>query len=667
MKKDFTSKNNEVIRISPLRDSDNKKPLTENTSQNPNTPYPRNRRGGQGKPKHNPRNGLVFFLLFLIICVLWVLIANMDDVFILGLADFIPFSYPSYPWCVPNFVCAPVVSYSNPVVSYSNPEAHKKSIFKDNKGKSGVYQWVNKKNHKVYVGSSVNLYKRFQVYWNPNALDKSNMAIYKGLKKYGYSGFSLEILEYCDPKDVIKREQYYINLLKPKYNLLQVAGSSFGFKHSESWLAKLRNRKLSEEHRAKLRGVTRSEETKANIKAGILKRSEEAKANIKAKMSEANGTTVEVTNLETKDTIKYTSLREVAKALNSHHNTIGRYLKNQKVFKDKYQISLERANVVIGPHNTRTARPSIAPLSPGGSPAKSKFYHTSCCQSPNKISPYLAGLIEADGSIAVHDKKTKAKRYCPKIIVVFSLADKPLAERLAFITQAGKVYYKANAGYVLWQIQKKEDVIKIIKLINGYMRTPKIEALHRAITWFNQFDNCSIDCLGLDNSPICSNGWLAGFSDGDSNFSITLTDRKKKGKVPSKRVQTFFRIELRQNYHRGEAGADVSYFSILSKIAEYLNVNLYTRTRGVKDKVFYAFMVIAHSSKSHEIVKSYFDIFPLYSSKYLDYRDWCRTQDLTKEQKGLILEHIEEIRAIKAQFKNKRKVFNFTHLDSLTL
>lgn len=61
-------------------------------------------------------------------------------------------------------------------------------------------------------------------------------------------------------------------------------------------------------------------------------------------------------------------------------------------------------------------------------------------------------------------------------------------------------------GYVLWQIQKKEDVIKIINLINGYMRTPKIEALHRAITWFNQFNNCSIDCLGLDKSPICSNG-----------------------------------------------------------------------------------------------------------------------------------------------------------------
>jgi hypothetical protein len=65
--------------------------------------------------------------------------------------------------------------------------------------------------------------------------------------------------------------------------------------------------------------------------------------------------------------------------------------------------------------------------------------------------------------------------------VVFSLADEPLAKKLASVTKAGTVYYKKNAGYVLWQIQKTEDVIKIINIINGYMRTPKIEALHRAI------------------------------------------------------------------------------------------------------------------------------------------------------------------------------------------
>jgi hypothetical protein len=81
------------------------------------------------------------------------------------------------------------------------------------------------------------------------------------------------------------------------------------------------------------------------------------------------------------------------------------------------------------------------------------------------------------------------------------------------------------------------------------MRTPKIEALHRAINWYNEFDKTNLECLGLDQSDIR----LAGFTDGDGNFSITLTDRKKRGEVTAKRVQAFFRLEIRQNYHRSVA------------------------------------------------------------------------------------------------------------------
>lgn len=287
----------------------------------------------------------------------------------------------------------------------------------------------------------------------------------------------------------------------------------------------------------------------------------------------------------------------------------------------------------------------------------------------SKFGPYLAGLIEADGSIAVHDKNSSSKRYIPKILVVFSLADKPLAERLAYITQAGTVYDKKNAGCVIWHIQTKEDGIKIINLINGNMRTPKIEALHRAINWFNEFNNCNIDCLGLDLSPIDSNSWLAGFTDGDGNFSINLTDRKKGGTVTSKRVQTFFRLEIRQTYHRNVSVEQVgsSYFAILSKVSAYLGVNLYSRTREQNDKVFYAFMVVAHNAASHAKVQSYFDRFPLYSSKHLAYKDWSRVVELTKLRAGKALtpEEISEVGRIKAQFNSKRKSFDFSHLESL--
>jgi group I intron endonuclease len=49
----------------------------------------------------------------------------------------------------------------------------------------------------------------------------------------GYSNFKLEILEYCDKSNVIVREQAYIDLLSPEYNLNKTAGSRFGSKHSE--------------------------------------------------------------------------------------------------------------------------------------------------------------------------------------------------------------------------------------------------------------------------------------------------------------------------------------------------------------------------------------------------------------------------------------------------
>src|SRR5438477_10959207 len=63
--------------------------------------------------------------------------------------------------------------------------------------------------------------------------------IFKALLKYGHSKFTLEILEYCDSKDLIKREQYYIDLLKPQYNILKIAGSRLGSILSKETRAKL--------------------------------------------------------------------------------------------------------------------------------------------------------------------------------------------------------------------------------------------------------------------------------------------------------------------------------------------------------------------------------------------------------------------------------------------
>ena len=66
------------------------------------------------------------------------------------------------------------------------------------------------------------------------------MPINRALTKYGYSNFSLEILEYCTPFEAITKEQYYLNLLNPEYNILKIAGSTLGFKQSEETKVKIK-------------------------------------------------------------------------------------------------------------------------------------------------------------------------------------------------------------------------------------------------------------------------------------------------------------------------------------------------------------------------------------------------------------------------------------------
>lgn len=51
-------------------------------------------------------------------------------------------------------------------VVYSNSDLNKKQIIEENKKKSGVYRWTNLKTGFSYVGSSVNLSKRFMNYFN---------------------------------------------------------------------------------------------------------------------------------------------------------------------------------------------------------------------------------------------------------------------------------------------------------------------------------------------------------------------------------------------------------------------------------------------------------------------------------------------------------------------
>jgi hypothetical protein len=297
------------------------------------------------------------------------------------------------------------------------------------------------------------------------------------------------------------------------------------------------------------------------------------------------------------------------------------------------------------------------------------------------LGAYLAGLIEGDGTFAVHDLNSTAKKYTPHIIIVFKKADLPLAEFLQRLTNCGKINPKPGRGYVLWQIQDIVGVFTIITLINGYMRTPKIEALGRAIDWINKYIQnnqnsnqvtvqniiskiSSIELKPLDESPISSNSWLSGFTDSDGNFSINITKRSNNNSI---RVQLYYRIEIRQTYHR--LNSDMikqSYFSIISKIGDYLGVNVYSRTRTLKEKEFYSFTVMAVSKTSLIKTTEYFNQFPLLSSKYLDYVKWSSILEL-QNSNSLTASYLDAAVLAREDFNNTRTTYTWDHLKNCYL
>lgn len=102
------------------------------------------------------------------------------------------------------------------------------------------------------MGSARNLSKRFRVYYFKSGIEKilniSTSRIFRALLKYGYSKFSLEILEYCDSDKHLERDQYYLDSIKPEYNLFKIAGSSLGYKQTEETIAKLAFALKGEKH-----------------------------------------------------------------------------------------------------------------------------------------------------------------------------------------------------------------------------------------------------------------------------------------------------------------------------------------------------------------------------------------------------------------------------------
>lgn len=88
---------------------------------------------------------------------------------------------------------------------------------------SCVYVWHNLKTGKVYIGSAVNLWRRFLSYKQSFLFnkEKNNIGLKRACKKYGVENIKIGILEIInkDKKLLKRREQFYLDTVKPFKNI----------------------------------------------------------------------------------------------------------------------------------------------------------------------------------------------------------------------------------------------------------------------------------------------------------------------------------------------------------------------------------------------------------------------------------------------------------------
>lgn len=127
-----------------------------------------------------------------------------------------------------------------------------------------IYKYTNQVNNKVYIGQTINEYKR--IYAHKHTLNSWRSYFHNAIKKYGYDKFAYEILEEIDDANVkelkIKLdtlEQKYISVYKSNdpnfgYNLTLGGGGTLGLKQSKE-----SNLKRSRTHKAKGKTLTKEQ------------------------------------------------------------------------------------------------------------------------------------------------------------------------------------------------------------------------------------------------------------------------------------------------------------------------------------------------------------------------------------------------------------------------
>lgn len=208
---------------------------------------------------------------------------------------------------------------------------------------SGIYQIKNKITNKIYIGSAIKLSHRLWSHFRKLELGKhGNILLQRAFDKYGYNSFEVIILESCEKQNLINREQYYLDTLKPEYNICKIAGSTLGQKMKphvkEKLIKSLKEKIYTEEERQKMSERRKGKKMPKEVVEKIVKTKKE-KYNGDIMSKEARKKANENTSKKLKGVTWVEKYGE--KEAQKRKNNLGAIVKNREI-KESTKIKLSK-------------------------------------------------------------------------------------------------------------------------------------------------------------------------------------------------------------------------------------------------------------------------------------------------------------------------------------
>lgn len=223
----------------------------------------------------------------------------------------------------------------------------------ENRHKAGVYMILNKINNKKYIGSAstnkINVRFRNHIFHQTGS-----KLVSAAVAKYGIENFSFYILEYfpgfvkkenlsAAHLKLLERETYFIQLLKPEYNILQSGSSSLGYKHTEETKLKMKEN-YTQERKEKIGNLNKGKIFTTERKQFLSKIAKLRNSNLALRdhLSKLSSKPVSLYNQDGSLHSKYPGIRAMAKAFGCCNKTINKAIKNQTLFRNIGIIKLDQ-------------------------------------------------------------------------------------------------------------------------------------------------------------------------------------------------------------------------------------------------------------------------------------------------------------------------------------